>query len=553
MSSTTKTIILAAVILAAVFAGVAFAEEETDATGVTVTYHLGGASIPVTTAEDGTVVLYGPEDVASFFQPEGGDFVAWQTEEDGGTIYQFGATVAFSTATDLYPRIIAATTVDFIVDGQVVEGGAVAPVEGKVTAPAVPSKEGYNALGWEWSEDGKVYTVEQISGLTVAAGQTFTAVYSEIFDVEWVVDGVTIATGSTETGRELAQPADPSKANHTFAGWAVDGEVALKAGEKLTAEDVTADVTYTATFDPVMLTVTFVAGESTVATVSVPFGQMVVMPALPEGFTAWDFDFQTPITESITVKAVASTVEPTTTYNVQFVVDGQVVATFKSDAITVPTDPVKAGYRFQGWAIGDNVVANPAAYTYTADTILVALFQQLEVVEHVVTFVTADGETEVSVIDGQAVTAPAAPEGMQWDPAVDLEAPVTADLTVNAVPLKVTVQFAVDGDIIAILTQTIDYGGTVDMDLLAGYTFPAGYTGWDVDLTMPFYKDTVVNATVPPVVDEPDFLDSPVNVLAVVLVVVILAALAGCYVTNLFGVKDAVSKIVRRKGKGGEQ
>ena len=550
MSSTTKTIILAAVILAAVFAGVAFAEEETDAAGVTVTYHLGGASIPVTTEEDGTVVLYGPEDVASFFQPEGGDFVAWQTEEDGGTIYQFGATVAFSTATDLYPRIIAATTVDFIADGQVVEGGAVAPVEGKVTAPAVPSKEGYNALGWEWSEDGKVYSAEQIADLTVTAGQTFTAVYSEIFEVKWVVDGVTIATGSTEAGRDLAQPADPSKANHAFAGWAVDGEVVLKAGEKLNAEDVTADITYTAQFSPVMLTGTFVAGESTVATVSVPYGQMVVMPALPEGYSAWDFDFQTPITESITVKAVASTVEPTTAYNVQFVVDGQVVATFKSDAITVPTDPVKAGYRFQGWAIGDNVVANPAAYTYTADTILVALFQQLEVIEHTVTFVTADGETEVSVIDGQAVTAPEAPEGMQWDPAVDLSR-ITADTVVKAVPLTVTVTFQVGETVVKSLEQTVAYGGKLDVSLFEGYELPAGYIGWDVDVsTATFTADTVVKAVAEPApVEEPGFLETTGGQVALVLVAFVVIALIGMILTNQYGLRDTLSKMLRRSGK----
>lgn len=553
MSSTTKTIIFAAVLLAVACAGILVAEDA-DAEGqVTVTYSLpGGASIPVQTAEDGTIVLYGPEDVSAFYQPDGGEFVAWQTQEDGGTIYQFGATVAFSENTTLYPRIVAATTVDFIVDGQVMKEGALAPVEGKVTAPAVPAKDGFNALGWEWSEDdsGKVYTSAEVSELTVEAGQTFTAVYSEIYDIDWIVDGVTIATGSTETGKELSQPADPSKANHEFAGWAVDGEVVLKAGEKLTAEDIAADTTFTATFNPVMLTVTFMAGESTVATVSVPYGQTVVMPALPEGYASWDFDFKTPITESITVKAVASAVEPSETFTVTFVVDGKTIATYSSNAITVPTDPVKEGFAFQGWAIGDSVIADPAKHVYTQDTVLVALFQAVEVVEHTVTFTGGAEDITVKVVHGEGVEAPEAPEGMQWDPAVDLDE-ITADTVVKAVPLTVTVTFMVGETAVKSLEQTVVYGGKLDASLFEGYVLPDGYIGWDVDVvTATFTADTVVNAVAEPApVEEPDFLDTTGGQVAMVLLAFVVIALIGMIVTNQFGMKDRLKSLVRRSGK----
>ena len=519
MSSTTKTMILAAVILVAAIAGVALAED-TDAESVQVTYHLGDATIPVTTAEDGTVVLYGPEDVAAFYTvPDGKAFVAWQTQEEGGTIYQFGATIAVSAATDLYPRLVdVAQEVTFIADG---EEAVAAISDGKVTVPEIDTaKEGHTFDGWLYSGDGKIYSAEEIADLTVTAGETFTAQYSEIFKIAWIVDGVTIATGDTT---DTKQPEAPVKEHYEFAGWK-DAD-----GVMLTDDyTITEDVTFTAVFEPVMLTVTFVAGESTVATVAVPYGEIVVMPALPEGYSAWDFDFSTPITESITIQAIAATPEePSDTYTVQFVVDGQVIATYASNAITVPSDPVKEGFAFQGWAIGDSVIANPATYQYTQDTVLVALFQELEVVEHTVTFVVSGGESvTVKVIDGQAVAAPEAPGGMQWDPAVDLDAPVTSDMTVNAVPLKVTVQFAVDGEIIAILEQTIDYGGKIDQSRLAGYTFPEGYDSWDADLTMPVYSDTVIHAKEIVVPEEPSFTDDPVNVLALVA---LIAALAGIF------------------------
>lgn len=545
MSSTKATVILAAVILAAAFAGVTLIGEESDAASVDVTYSLDGVTIPVKTEEDGTLVLFGPEDVKAFYTPDDPtkEFAGWKTETNA--IYQFGATVVFAEPTTLTPYLKdIPQTVSFTAGDKTVTADI---SEGHVAVPEIDTdREGHTFDGWQWSEDGKVYSAEEVAKLTVKAGQIFTAAYSEIFEVSWVVDGVTIATGDTTAEN---QPADPVKEHYDFKGWKDADGVLLT--EKYT---YTKDTVFTAVFEPVMLTVTFVAGEETVATVSVPYGQTVVKPSLPEGFKAWDFDFSAPITESITVKAVAEDpTEPSETFTVQFVVDGQVIATYASNAVTVPADPVKEGFAFQGWAIGDSVIADPSKHVYTQDTVLVALFKAVEVVEHTVTFVTAEGETEIAVVDGETVVAPAAPEGMQWDPAVDLDAPVTSDMTVNAVPLKVTVQFAVDGDVIAILTQTIDYGGTIDMELLGGYTFPDGYTGWDADLTMPFYRDTVVNATMPPVVDEPGFLEDPVNVLAAVLVVVIVAAFVACYVTNLFGVKDIMGKVIKRKSKDGEQ
>ena len=517
MSSAKTTLILAAVILAAAFAGV-LASEGSDGASVTVTYHLGDATIPVQTDEDGTVVLYGPEDVATFYTaPEGKSFVSWQTQEDGGTIYQFGGTIAVSAATDLYPRLVdVAQEVTFTANGET-ETAAISG--GHVAVPEIETdRDGYTFDGWLYSGDGKVYSTEEVPDLTVKAGETFTAQYSEIHEVVWIVDGVTIATGDTT---DMKQPIDPVKANHTFVGWSVDGEVV-----DMEEFEITGDTTFTAVFEPVMLTVTFVAGEQTVATVSVPYGQTVVQPALPEGFKGWDFDFSVPVTESITVQAIAADpVEPSETFTVQFVVDGKVIATYASNAITVPNDPVKEGYAFQGWAIGDSVIANPATYQYVQDTVLTALFQAVEIVEHTVTFATPAGDIPVKVVSGETVQAPEAPEGMQWDPAVDLDAPVTADMVVNAVPLKVTVTFQVGDDVVALLTQTIDYGGTIDVKLLEGYVFPAGYDSWDADLTMPVYADTVIKAKEIVVEQEPGFLDSTANVLAVILAVIVVAGI----------------------------
>lgn len=541
--SSIKTTLIAAVFLAAALTGLVLAAEESDAESVTVTYSLDGASIPVQTAEDGTLVLYDAEDVKAFYTPDDPtkEFAGWKTADN--IIYQFGATVVFDKATTLTPYLKdIPQTVGFIAGDETVTASI---SDGSVTVPEIViDREGFTFDGWQWSEDGEVYSAEEIADLTVKAGQTFTAVYSEIFEVSWVVDGITIATGDTT---DTKMPADPAKDNYDFKGWR-DSEGILLNDEYV----YTKDTVFTAVFEPVMLTVTFVAGEQTVATVSVPYGQTVVMPALPEGFKAWDFDFATPITESRTIEAIEADPEPdnpdTGVYTVQFVVDGQVIATYASNAVTVPNDPVKEGSAFQGWAIGDNVIADPATYTYTSDTVLTALFKDVEVVMHTVVFyVNGDTHYTVQVVDGEAVTAPEAPEGMQWDPAIDLKAPVTADMTVDAVPLKVTVQFAVDGKVVAILTQVIDYGGTVDAALLASYTFPAGYDGWDADLTMPVYQDTTIDAK-PIVVPEPThWYDDQVKLLVVILAVLAIAAALG-YIIYLRSI-DALPKRLAKLAK----
>ena len=143
---------------------------------------------------------------------------------------------------------------------------------------------------------------------------------------------------------------------------------------------------------------------------------------------------------------------------------------------------------------------------------------------------------------------------MQWDPAVDLDAPVTADMVVNAVPLQVTVTFQVGDDVVALLTQTIDYGGTIDVKLLEGYVFPSGYDAWDADLTMPVYADTVIKAKEIVVEQEPGFFDSPVNVLIVILAVLVVIAVVG-FVLYLRA-EDRLPKalvFLARKSKDGEQ
>ncbi|MDR2700625.1 MAG: InlB B-repeat-containing protein, partial [Nitrososphaerota archaeon] len=76
---------------------------------------------------------------------------------------------------------------------------------------------------------------------------------------------------------------------------------------------------------------------------------------------------------------------PKTTFTVSFVVDGEaydVVTVAKGAAVVdVPANPVKAGYTFSGWFLGDADVAFDFGTVITGDVVLTAVFAEVESVD----------------------------------------------------------------------------------------------------------------------------------------------------------------------------
>ncbi len=68
-------------------------------------------------------------------------------------------------------------------------------------------------------------------------------------------------------------------------------------------------------------------------------------------------------------------------YDVTFMVDGQqhdeTQLVVKDGKATVPTDPTKEGYTFEGWTLNGSTVVDPAIITVTEDTTFIAKFSQL--------------------------------------------------------------------------------------------------------------------------------------------------------------------------------
>lgn len=574
----TKTIIAAIAALALVLGAVVVASEDTSAETYTVTVEdpNGGAIDDHTTP--GTVsgtVKYGPMDGVK------GYFLTFTITSGAGTY------VTYVDYSEQIQSVAANDSGKVVVTIQI--DGDTETFAYAVTATAQTSMAG-------------LLTNEITIDVTLGEVPPST--------ITWSVDGIVIGTAKTD---DIVIPDAPSKEHYTLTGWAVDGVTVITYNAGLVAVDdqgyrmaegtatvaaylgaLTEDATFTAVFTPVIHTVILKAGETVVGTITAPYGTTIVEPRLPEGYKAWDYDFTAPITGDITIAAiVADPIEPVTTYNVTFQIEGKADVVQKSDSLVVP-DTTREGYAFQGWVVkggaeyvdpttyaitqditfvavyktatettytvtfeiegkanviqkadslaipdttregyifqgwvvkGSSAYVDPLTYQITSDVTFTAVYRAVEVVEHTVTFVSG---TEVigtvKVIDGERIiTTPDAPEGLFW---LYEDVPVTADLTVEAKPINVTVSFKVGDKVFAAYTQTVPYGGTIDTDALSDFVFPEGFDSWDADLTAPVYTDTVILAKVIPAPEEePGFFSTPAGQCTIIIVVFLVSAM----------------------------
>ena len=174
-------------------------------------------------------------------------------------------------------------------------------------------------------------------------------------------------------GESVQIPEEPVKEGYVFVGWyygdekfdfntKITGDMVLTAKWKKVEEskDEEKVATYTVTFNT--------DGGSTVKAQTIETGKVATKPTDPkkEGyvFKGWylgdnEFNFSTTITKDITLTAKwEKEQEKVVTYTVTFdtvggsAVKAQTIETGK--VATKPADPVKEGYAFKGWYLGDN-------------------------------------------------------------------------------------------------------------------------------------------------------------------------------------------------------
>lgn len=269
---------------------------------------------------NGIVTLPGLEDM-EVNAPAGKEFKGWFVDvgedglrDDGEDRYAAESTISYDLIAETYTADLVDIkyTIGFTdAEGMAIVGDAYAPqtiiYNGTVTLPAVPAPAtGFVAVGWTADGETILKAGETVS---VTADMTFKTVYEKDPVMTFYVDGVITYTHAM-TG--FNYPTDPVKESFTFVGWAVDGEITLKAHagiDDLEALGLTADTTFTAVFEPAIYTVSFEVDGQIVATQTVKHGELATEPAfIPalEGmdFVEWDFDFAQAITGNTTIVAV---------------------------------------------------------------------------------------------------------------------------------------------------------------------------------------------------------------------------------------------------------
>lgn len=478
------------------------------------------------------------------FDTDGGTTVESQTVEDGGTItppddypsktgYRFKGWYKDGVPYDFTQPVYddAVITAKWTVNTYEVYFDAGAsddwyPMQtiaygDKVVKPVDPTLDGYDFAGWLL--DGKAYSFDTpvTADMTLTASWKTAQVKTHTVTFTGAGDDFaqTVADGSSAT-----VPTVPSKKGYTFDGWYSGNSLydfTTPVTDDLTVEAHWTKNTYTVSFDS--------NGGSDVDSQQVEYKDTVSQPDNPtlDGYTfqGWTldgdpYDFNTPVTSSITLKALWSKNTPVAKkHTVTFdsgegsKVDSQTVK--EGDPVSKPDNPTREGYTFNGWLLG----GDPYDFTTPVmqDLTLTASWTKNKST-YTVKFDLNGGDGNIAdqkVKEGSTIDRPANPTregytfmGWQYEDSdwnflntVASNMTLTAQWKRNEVK-KYTVAFdTADGT--SIDPQTIRDGGKVskpDDPTREGYEFK-GWTlnGVDYDFTAPVKADLVLTAVWTPV------------------------------------------------------
>ncbi len=338
----------------------------------------------------------------------------------------------------------------------------------KAVKPADPTKENNEFLGWQL--DGVAYNFD----LVVTKNMTLKANWKEIINHEVAV--------TLEENEYKTIVRDGDKA--TLAALDIPEKEGFEI--KIYSEDeteydfntpVTKDLKLTAKYvEIVTYTVKFNSnGGTKVDDIKAVSGTTITAPVSTKDgyiFDGWylgeeKFDFTTPITKSITLKARWNDGPK---INVIFMVDDKVyktIATKENTAVSKPSNPTKTGYKFVEWQLnGEKFDFNTKI---TSEITLKATFE--EVTSYTVTFDKDNGSNKETktVNAGDKVTKPSDPtksgyKFVEWQlngSKYDFSKAVNSDITLKAKweqeKTKYTVRFNNDDDT-EITTQTVEEG-----------------------------------------------------------------------------------------------
>ncbi|HIZ13222.1 MAG TPA: InlB B-repeat-containing protein, partial [Candidatus Mediterraneibacter stercorigallinarum] len=274
-------------------------------------------------------------------------------------------------------------------EGGTVSGGAKGIAENTEITVTAEADKGYTFAGWYDAVTGTKVSDNAEYTFAVTENTALTAQFTknEEPDPE-ETHTVTLVVGDNETtqtvkdGETAEKPEDPTKVGHRFDGWFKDG-----SEEEFNFEQpITEDVTLTAKFTP--YTVTPVTdGNGAVEVGAMQADGSVTVKATPNSgylFGGWKVDgeiitYANPYTFIPTADTEITAVfteesQEVTYYTVT--INKNTIRVAEGTTLPQPADPVKEGYKFIGWYVGDK------EYDFSApvmsDLVIEARFEKID-------------------------------------------------------------------------------------------------------------------------------------------------------------------------------
>ncbi|MBM6383535.1 MAG: InlB B-repeat-containing protein [Paenibacillus sp.] len=446
---------------------------------------------------NGTALLNGSSFTSGTIVTADGDYTLAVTNSIGTTTIHF--------TVDTHPPIVTGVTQN----GVYTIGPVITFNEGTATLNGFPFNNGDTVQ----AEGDHVLIVTDRAGNTTTIQFSFHTPRTIHFDSN---GGSEVPEQNVNYGDKTNEPADPTKAGHTFAGWFADS--GLNQAFDFDNTPVTTDLTLYAKWKINSYTVNFESnGGTAVDDQSVPYSELATAPTDPtkagHTFAGWftdsglsqAFDFDnTPVTGDLTLYAKWSI----NSYTVNFDSNGGTVVDDQSiqygELATAPDAPTKDGHTFAGW-FADSGLNQAFDFDNTTVTSDLTLYAKWSINSYTVNF-NPNGGTAVddqSIQYGELAVAPADPtkvghtfDGWFTDSGLSQafnfdNTPVIGDLTLYAkwIADKYTISFNTLGGS-AVDDVSVEHGNKLSAPASpsrSGYTF----SGWYVDpeLKTPFDFD----------------------------------------------------------------
>lgn len=200
------------------------------------------------------------------------------------------------------------------------------------------------------------------------------------YDVKFYVDNTEYDNQIVQFGDKANVPTVPTKQGYTFLGWSLNKNEIVDVSTVVINENTNFYALFVQQF-----TVQFVYEDDVVSTQSINNGEYASSPAVESTtykiFNGWKVNGT--FVDVDTYKIVGATIfvaDITYKYDVTFMVDNeeydnQIVVS--GQYATLPTNPIKDGYKFLGWSINNQDIVDISSYEIQSNVVIYAIFEKV--------------------------------------------------------------------------------------------------------------------------------------------------------------------------------